>query len=29
MGHNIHQNGQMNVNKETYREHSWLFGGRR
>jgi hypothetical protein len=29
MGYNIHQNGQMNVNKETYREHSWLFGGRR
>jgi hypothetical protein len=29
MGHNPHQNQRMNVNKEIYREHSWLFGGRR
>jgi hypothetical protein len=29
MGRNPHQNGQTNVNKDTYREHSWLFGGRR
>ncbi len=29
MGRNPHSNGQMNVNKDTYREHSWLFGGRR